>query len=78
MIPTLLILGFAAGFLPRRWAIAAVVLLAIGWMALVMSDRPLSDIDTALGAAGLGLANATVGALAGQAIRATIALTREG
>ncbi len=67
MIPTLLILGFVAGFVPSGWLV--VVVAAIGWPLLLVATDTDSGLAFALAASALGAANAGVGMLAGASVR---------
>lgn len=63
MIPTLLVLGFVAGLVPRGWI--AVPAAAVGWPLLLMAAESESGAGFALAAAALATANTAVGVLPG-------------
>ena len=64
----MIVLGFAFGHW-WRWSLP---LLAVAWGLLILSAISWTDPGLFLGAAGLGLANAAVGAVVYQAMRGLV------
>ncbi len=77
MIPTMLIAGVIAGFLPGRWALAAVVALGLVWGGVLWAQGTVSGLNGAAVAAALGGVNALASAAAPQALRWGIASRRD-
>jgi hypothetical protein len=67
MIPTLLVLGFLAGLLPRGWLFVGVA--AFGWPLLLVGTGVDGGMVFALRAGVLGAANALVGVSIGYTVR---------
>jgi hypothetical protein len=67
VIPTLLLLGFVAGLLPRGWCFVPAA--TVGWPVLGLLTGVDSGIVFILGAAALGAVNAALGVLVGLALR---------
>ena len=68
MIPTLLLVGFIAGFLPRGWLALPAAL--IGWPTLLVTTGIDSGFAFVVAAGLVGGANAAVGLLAGLGVQA--------
>ena len=64
MIPTLILVGLVMG----RWWRVVMPLAAVGWPVLLIATGVSSGFDFVLAAAGLAIANVTVGVLVYQAL----------
>jgi hypothetical protein len=63
VIPTIILLGIVLG----RWWRTALVVLGLGWPAVLVATGVIDSVGTAVGAAVLALGNAAVGVGAHQA-----------
>lgn len=66
MVPTLILVGFFAGLMPRGWL--AIPIAAVGWSALLLAGGVESGLTFALFAVLVGGLNTAVGVSVGAGI----------
>jgi hypothetical protein len=59
MVPTMILIGLAIGFLPRPWRLAGMILASISWPILLLASGTgqAIDVQSRLGEAAIAAAN---------------------
>ncbi len=78
MIPTLMLVGFAVGFLPRPWYLVGMALAAAAWpLFRVASSAAVIDGPSMVGEFALACANVAVGVVIARLLFNLVRATRD-